>query len=65
MINKNNLADLLTNLGFIEIDQVYQKSFLGLDAILKVDFKNQVIIYPEDNGQRPVLLLKIILDSRH
>ena len=50
MINKNNLADLLTNLGFIETDQVYQKSFLGLDAILKVDFKNQEIIYPEDKG---------------
>lgn len=50
MINKNNLADLLTNLGFTKANEVYEKSYTNSDAILKVDFKNQEIIYPEDKG---------------
>lgn len=50
MINKNNLADLLTNLGFTKTNEVYEKSHTNSDAIIKVDFKNQEIIYPEDKG---------------
>ncbi len=48
MITKTNFTDLLKTLGFIEEDNIFQKS-IG-EADLKVDFSKQSIIYPEDRG---------------
>jgi len=50
MINKDNLKDLMKSLGFAESKAVYSKSFKEIDAILKVDFKKEELIYPEDMG---------------
>ena len=50
MLNKNNLIGLLESLGFTESKKVYSKSFKDVDAILKVDFEKEKLIYPEDKG---------------
>lgn len=50
MLNKNNLADLLKSLEFVESKGVYSKTFKDIDATLKVDFKKEELIYPEDKG---------------
>lgn len=51
MINKANLKDVLKSLGFVaESKDVYSKSFKDIDATLKVDFKNEKLIYPDEKG---------------
>lgn len=48
MITKENLRELLLNIGFTVHNNIYHKSFK--DAILKVDFEEGKLIYPEDKG---------------
>ena len=51
MINKDNLKDLLKALSFEESDEVYFKYFPeNPNAYLKVDFKKNELIFPEDKG---------------
>ncbi len=54
MIDTRNFALLLTDLGFTlmrQATEVYEKSFPALDTLLKVDSRNQQIIYPENDGK--------------
>ncbi len=48
MITKENLKEILRYLSFTEKQNIFIKT-IG-EAILKVDFKNEQIIYPEDKG---------------
>ncbi|MBS1781040.1 MAG: restriction endonuclease subunit S [Bacteroidetes bacterium] len=51
MIDKDNFKELLHLLDFAESDNgVFYKDFADIDATLKVDFKSQQLIYPEDKG---------------
>jgi type I restriction-modification system DNA methylase subunit len=50
MINRENLKDFLKALNFVEKGNVFTKVFTNIDGYLKVDFKNNEIIYPEDKG---------------
>jgi type I restriction-modification system DNA methylase subunit/restriction endonuclease S subunit len=50
MITKNNFKDLLTKLGFTSKGDTFFKKFKNSDAYLKVDFKAEKLIYPEDKG---------------
>ncbi|CAA6819731.1 MAG: Type I restriction-modification system, DNA-methyltransferase subunit M (EC / Type I restriction-modification system, specificity subunit S (EC, partial [uncultured Sulfurovum sp.] len=50
MITINNFKNVLENLEFIEKNGVYSKKFEVLDFELKVDFKNETLIYPEETG---------------
>lgn len=50
MINKDNLKDLLRALSFEEKSGVFSKYFTDIDGYLKVDFKKDELIYPEDKG---------------
>lgn len=46
MITKDNLKEVLGLLGFTNKDEIYSKE-IG-KAVLKVDFKNEKIIYPQE-----------------
>ncbi|MCU0467893.1 MAG: N-6 DNA methylase [Arcicella sp.] len=46
MINKENFKDLLTTLNFSENSEIYSKHFPQGDFYLKVDFKNNKLLYP-------------------
>ena len=48
MISKNNYKDVLKTLGFTAEGSIFQKP-IG-EAELKVDFNQQLIIYPDDKG---------------
>lgn len=50
MITKENLKDLLLQLGFSQIGNVLSKDFPAVDAYLRVDFDRKELIYPEDKG---------------
>lgn len=50
MIIKDNLKDLLLNLGFTDNGNVYNKHFANHDCDLAVDFKKNELLYPESNG---------------
>jgi type I restriction-modification system DNA methylase subunit/restriction endonuclease S subunit len=50
MINAENLESLLKYLEFNKDKDIYYKEFKELDTILKVDFKNKKLIYPEEKG---------------
>lgn len=50
MINKENFKKLLNHLNFSSKGQVYQKDFAEQGSFLKVDFKKEILIYPEDSG---------------
>lgn len=50
MITKDNFKELLTTLGFSDNRDTFTKKFKGIDAYLKVDFKNEKFIYPEEKG---------------
>ena len=52
MITKENFKNVLEKLGFTENKNIYIKPFPELDCELKVDFKNELLIYPEDKGFR-------------
>jgi len=50
MIIKDNFKDLLAKLGFSSKGDTFTKKFKETDAYLKVDFKTEKLIYPEDKG---------------
>jgi type I restriction-modification system DNA methylase subunit len=50
MIDKDNFRKLLVQIGFAKKGEVYEKKISDAAAILKVDFKKQELIYPEDKG---------------
>lgn len=50
MITKENFKKVLEKLAFTENKNIYTKIFHELDCELKVDFKNELLIYPENKG---------------
>lgn len=51
MITKTDLKDLLEVLGFeMPSANIYEKKYSDFDCSIKVDFKKEKIIYPEDKG---------------
>ncbi len=48
MITKDNFEELLTKLGFSSKGDTFTKKFKETDAYLKVDFKTEKLVYPED-----------------
>lgn len=50
MITKDNFKEVLTKLDFVNSGDTFTKEFKELVALLKVDFKKQLLIYPEDKG---------------
>lgn len=50
MITKDNIKDLLCQLGFFNKGDVFTKKFKNTGAYLKVDFKAEKLTYPEDKG---------------
>jgi len=50
MLKEENFKSVLESLGFIGNDDIFTKKFDTLQTELKVDFKNQQLIYPENNG---------------
>lgn len=50
MITKENFKDVLKTLEFKTKGGLMYKDFNDIDAYLKVDFKNNKLIYPEDKG---------------
>ena len=50
MITKNNFKQVLEKLGFTQKENIYSKSFNEFNTQLKVDFKNEKLIYPESDG---------------
>ena len=47
MITKNTFKELLENKGFKQENNIYEKSYNEYNCTMKVDFKNQKLIYPE------------------
>ncbi len=50
MITKDNFKELILKLGFSAEGDKFFKKFKETDAYLKVDFKTEKLIYPEDKG---------------
>ena len=50
MITKDNFKNLLVVINFKQNGNIFTKQFDELNAILKVDFDNQELVYPEDKG---------------
>lgn len=50
MITKDNFKKVLETLGFKKSTNTYTKKFPDLGCTLKVDFKNEKLIYPLDKG---------------
>lgn len=50
MITKDNFRSVLEKLGFQKNKDIYSKKFEQFDCELKVDFKSELLIYPEDKG---------------
>ena len=51
MITKDNFLELLRDMEYVESDEgVYEKRYSEFDCCIKVDFNNEVIIYPEEKG---------------
>ncbi|ELR69910.1 Type I restriction-modification system, DNA-methyltransferase subunit M [Fulvivirga imtechensis AK7] len=50
MITKDNFKELILKLGFSAEGDKFLKKFKETDAYLKVDFKTEKLIYPEDKG---------------
>jgi type I restriction-modification system DNA methylase subunit len=50
MITKDNFKEVLTKLGFQGSGDNYVKEFKEIDVLLKVDFKKEQLIYPEEKG---------------
>jgi type I restriction enzyme M protein len=50
MITVNNFKSLLEKLKFDNTNNIYSKKFSEFDCELKVDFKNQKLIYPKSKG---------------
>ena len=50
MLDKNSFKALLHYLNFTEKKDIFEKKFEPNDAYLKVDFKNEKLIFPTDKG---------------
>ncbi len=50
MITKDNFRTVLGKLDFSQNKEIYTKKFDDFDCELKVDFKNELLIYPENKG---------------
>ncbi|MCX7547774.1 N-6 DNA methylase [Xanthomarina sp. F1114] len=50
MITKDNFKKVLDTLGFKKSTNTYTKKFTDLGCALKVDFKNEKLVYPIDKG---------------
>lgn len=51
MITKDNLCDLLLDMGYGEGDTgVYEKKYPDFDCSITVDYNKELIIYPEEKG---------------
>ena len=50
MITENNLKQVLEYLEFTAEGEIYTKNFDSFDCLLKIDFKKEEIIYPEEKG---------------
>lgn len=50
MITKDNFKELLLTLGFSGNRDTLTKKFREIDACLRVDLKNEKLIYPEEKG---------------
>lgn len=50
MITKENFKELIQKLGFSGTKDTFIKKFKDIDGYLKVDFKTEELIYPEDKG---------------
>lgn len=51
MITKDNLCDLLLDMGYGEGDTgVYEKKYPDFDCSITVDYNKKLIIYPEEKG---------------
>jgi len=48
MITKDNFKKVLEHLEFTKLKDVYSKKFTKFDCELKVDFKNEKLIYPKE-----------------
>lgn len=50
MITKDNFKNVLEYLGFTQANETYSKKFEKFDCELKVDFKNEKLMYPKEKG---------------
>lgn len=50
MITKENFRTVLDKLGFSRNKEIYTKKFDEFDCELQADFKNEILIYPEQKG---------------
>lgn len=50
MINKEKFKCLFSVLRFEHVGDVFTKKFDDINAVLKVDFDKNELIYPEDKG---------------
>jgi type I restriction-modification system DNA methylase subunit/restriction endonuclease S subunit len=50
MIQQDNFKSLLKSLGFVESSDIFSKKFDTFQTELRVDFKNEKLIYPENDG---------------
>lgn len=50
MITKDNFKNVLEYLGFAKSKDIYSKKFPKFDCELKVDFKNEKLIFPKEKG---------------
>lgn len=50
MITKENFKKVLEKLNFTKKDNIYFKKFDEFECELRVDFKNEKLIYPEEKG---------------
>ena len=50
MITKENFKQVLETLGFAENNGIYTKKYNNVDCELKVDFKNEKLIFPTEKG---------------
>ena len=50
MITKENFKQVLETLGFAENNGIYTRKYNNVDCELKVDFKNEKLIFPTEKG---------------
>lgn len=50
MIQKNYIENLLISMNYEKIGDNYERYFPIVDCYIKIDFKNDKIVYPEDKG---------------
>lgn len=53
MITRKSFCELIKCLEFIEINpKIYEKKYKSLDCVIRVDFVNEKIEYPEEKGMK-------------